>query len=160
MGALSKNIYVSHWKNEKSIVLPIESRLVSDVSHKLFVQKAAQRLEDYMKKDLKIVTPRSLGIKRKLAVCAAGIYYRVLTCVPVAVLAKGKDNGTTDTGVSDVTDGIDVIKDLVLGCVGGVDFGTAYAAHETTQQSQAIKKVVGGLIMVAVPAILKLLGIS
>ena len=170
MGALSKNIYVSHWKNEKSIVLPIESRLVSDVSHKLFVQKAAQRLEDYMKKDLKIVTPRSLGIKRKLAVCAAGIYYRVLTCVPVAVLAKGKDNGTTDTGVSDVTDGIDVIKDLVLGCLGGVgviflawgllDFGTAYAAHETTQQSQAIKKVVGGLIMVAVPAILKLLGIS
>ncbi len=106
-----------------------------------------------MKKDLKIVTPRSLGIKRKLAVCAAGIYYRVLTCVPMTVLAKGKDNGTTDTGVSDVTDGIDVIKDLVLGCVGGVgviflawgllDFGTAYAAHETTQQSQAIKKVIG-----------------
>ena len=123
-----------------------------------------------MTKDLKIVTPRSLGIQRKLAVCAAGIYYRVLTSAPVAVLAKGKDSGTTDTGVSDVTDGIDVIKDLVLGCVGGVgviflawgllDFGTAYAAHETTQQSQAIKKVIGGLIMVAVPAILKLLGIS
>ncbi len=122
-----------------------------------------------MKKDLKIVSPRSLGIKRKLAVCVAGIYYRLLTCVPVMALAK--DKGTmTDTGVSDVTDGIDVIKDLVLGCVGGVgviflawgllDFGTAYAAHETTQQSQAIKKVIGGLIMVAVPAILKLLGIS
>lgn len=169
MGALSKNIYVSHWKNEKSIVLPIESRLVSDVSHKLFVQKAAQRLEDYMKKDLKIVTPRSLGIKRKLAVCATGIYCGVLTCTPMVALAKNKGT-TTDTGVSDVTDGIDVIKDLVLGCVGGVgviflawgllDFGTAYAAHETTQQSQAIKKVIGGLIMVAVPAILKLLGIS
>lgn len=120
-----------------------------------------------MKKDLKIVSPRSIGIKKKLAVCAAGICYRVLTCVPV--MAKAKDT-TTDTGVSDVTDGIDVIKDLVLGCVGGVgviflawgllDFGTAYAAHETTQQSQAIKKVIGGLIMVAVPAILKLLGIS
>lgn len=122
-----------------------------------------------MKKDLKIVTPRSLGIKRKLAVCAAGIYYWGLTCTPMVALAKKKDT-TTDTGVSDVTDGIDVIKDLVLGCVGGVgviflawgllDFGTAYAAHETTQQSQAIKKVIGGLIMVAVPAILKLLGIS
>ena len=71
---------------------------------------------------------------------------------------------------SNLTDGIDVIKDLVLGCVGGVgviflawgllDFGTAYAAHETTQQSQAIKKVIGGLIMIAVPAILKLLGVS
>ena len=41
-----------------------------------------------------------------------------------------------------------------------LDFGTAYAAHETTQQSQAIKKVIGGLIMIAVPAILKLLGVS
>lgn len=122
-----------------------------------------------MKKDLKIVTPRSLGIKRKLAVGAAGIYCRVLSSMPMVALAKDKGN-TTDTGVSDVTDGIDVIKDLVLGCVGGVgviflawgllDFGTAYAAHETTQQSQAIKKVIGGLIMVAVPAILKLLGIS
>lgn len=122
-----------------------------------------------MKKDLKIVTPRSLGVKRKLAVCAAGFYYGILYSVPMIAFAKGK-NDTTDTGVSDVTDGIDVIKDLVLGCVGGVgviflawgllDFGTAYAAHETTQQSQAIKKVVGGLIMVAVPAILKLLGIS
>jgi len=122
-----------------------------------------------MKKDLKILTPRSLGIKRKLAVCAAGIYCGVLTCTPMVALAKDKGT-TTDTGVSDVTDGIDVIKDLVLGCVGGVgviflawgllDFGTAYAAHETTQQSQAIKKVIGGLIMVAVPAILKLLGIS
>lgn len=122
-----------------------------------------------MKNDLKILTPRSLGIKRKLAVCAAGIYCGVLTCTPMVALAKDKGT-TTDTGVSDVTKGIDVIKDLVLGCVGGVgviflawgllDFGTAYAAHETTQQSQAIKKVIGGLIMVAVPAILKLLGIS
>ena len=72
--------------------------------------------------------------------------------------------------VKEVTDGINVIKDLVLGCVGGVgviflawgllDFGTGYSAHDTTQQSQAIKKVIGGLIMIAVPAILKLLGVS
>ena len=82
---------------------------------------------------------------------------------------KGK-SAATDTGVKEVTDGIDVIKELVLGCVGGVgviflawgllDFGTGYSAHDTTQQSQAIKKVIGGLIMVAVPAILKLLGVS
>lgn len=52
--------------------------------------------------------------------------------------------------MTEVTDGINVIKDLVLGCVGGVgviflawgllDFGTGYSAHDTTQQSQAIKK--------------------
>ena len=58
----------------------------------------------------------------------------------------------------------------LIGCVGGVgviflawgllDFGTGYSAHDTTQQSQAIKKVIGGLVMIAVPAILKLLGVS
>lgn len=119
----------------------------------------------------KINTPCCLGVKQKSALIISMLYYRVLTSSPMTALAKEKEGGTTtDTGVSDVTDGIDVIKDLVLGCVGGVgviflawgllDFGTAYAAHETTQQSQAIKKVIGGLIMVAVPAILKLLGIS
>lgn len=83
-------------------------------------------------------------------------------------LSLGKTCHTGNT--YQVTDGIDVIKELVLGCVGGVgviflawgllDFGTGYSAHDTTQQSQAIKKVIGGLIMVAVPAILKLLGVS
>ena len=34
------------------------------------------------------------------------------------------------------------------------------AVNKTTQQSKAIKKVIGGLIMIAVPAILKLLGVS
>ena len=62
----------------------------------------------------------------------------------------------------EVTDGIDVIKELVLGCVGGVgviflawgllDFGTGYSSHDTTQQSQAIKKVHGeGIIMMQTP---------
>ena len=70
--------------------------------------------------------------------------------------------------VKEVTDGIDVLKDLVLAAVAGVgviflawgllDFGTAYSAHETSQQSAAIKKVVGGIIMIAVPSILKVLG--
>ena len=71
---------------------------------------------------------------------------------------------------SNSVDSLELIKDLVLGCVGGVgviflawgllDFGTGYSAHDTTQQSQAIKKVIGGLVMIAVPAILKLLGVS
>ncbi len=126
-----------------------------------------------MKKERMVMTPRSVGIMRRISVFLAGVYFRLLTVAQVIVLAKGdkdKADSTTDTGVTDVTDGIDVIKDLVLGCVGGVgviflawgllDFGTAYAAHETTQQSQAIKKVIGGLIMIAVPAILKLLGVT
>lgn len=62
---------------------------------------------------------------------------------------KGKEYAT-DTGVKEVTDGIDVIKELVLGCVGGVgvtflawgllDFGTGYSAHDTTQQSRQPKR--------------------
>jgi len=132
-----------------------------------------------MVEQLKIVQPRSIGFQReslkekwkkkcmKLSVIAAGIYFKVMTSAPMVAFAK--EASKTDTGVKDVTDGIDVIKDLVLGCVGGVgviflawgllDFGTAYAAHQTSEQSQAIKKVVGGLIMVAVPSILTLLGV-
>jgi hypothetical protein len=121
-----------------------------------------------MRKELKVAMPRGVGICKKISLVMAAMYFKVLAIAPMIVMAKDEDK--TDTGVTEVTDGIDVIKDLVLGCVGGVgviflawgllDFGTAYAAHETTQQSQAIKKVIGGLIMIAVPAILKLLGVS
>ena len=123
-----------------------------------------------MHKELEVMKPRCKGLWKKCSALIAGMYFRVLSITPLIAKAADKKSDTTDTGVSDVTDGIDVIKDLVLGCVGGVggiflawgllDFGTAYAAHETTQQSQAIKKVIGGLIMIAVPAILKLLGVS
>lgn len=123
-----------------------------------------------MHKELEVMKPRSKGLWKRCTAIMAGMYFRILTVSPMLTKAADKKSDTTDTGVSDVTDGIDVIKDLVLGCVGGVgviflawgllDFGTAYAAHETTQQSQAIKKVIGGLIMIAVPAILKLLGVS
>ena len=72
------------------------------------------------------------------------------------------------TGVTEVTNGINILTTLILACVAGVgviflaigllDFGAAYSAHDTTQQSIAIKKVIGALIMIAVPAILKLMG--
>lgn len=120
-----------------------------------------------------VIFMKSEDLKRKVkgAIAALGLATYQIMCYGNAVVyaADKKTNSTTDTGVKDVTDGIGVIKDLVLGCVGGVgviflawgllDFGTAYAAHDTTQQGQAIKKVVGGLIMVAVPSILALLGV-
>lgn len=86
---------------------------------------------------------------------------------PITVFAAKTDK---NAAVTEVTDGINVLETIVLTCVGGVgviflawgimDFGSAYSAHDTTQQSMAIKKVIGGLIMVAVPVILKALGIS
>lgn len=122
-----------------------------------------------MKKASERNLPRGVSVAKMLAVLIATVYGKLLAFTTIVVAAKNKTD-QTDTGVTEVTDGIGVIKDLVLGCVGGVgviflawgllDFGTAYAAHETTQQSQAIKKVIGGLIMIAVPAILKLLGVS
>lgn len=136
-----------------------------------------------MEEQLRVTKPRGIGIRtwdikkklepfiNKVALLTAGIYLKIMTN-PLVVFAadkKTETGGKTDTGVEDVTAGIGVIKDLVLGCVGGVgviflawgllDFGTAYAAHQTSEQSQAIKKVVGGLIMVAVPSILTLLGV-
>ena len=123
---------------------------------------------------LRVTKPRGIGIQMekakevwnkvstKMLVIMAGIYFKVLSNPMVAFAADKKKSGT-DTGVSDVTDGINVIKDLVLGCVGGVgfiflacgllDFCTAYAAHQTSEHIQVIKKVVGGLIMVSVPSI-------
>ncbi|HAV90080.1 MAG TPA: hypothetical protein DCW44_02245 [Eubacterium sp.] len=106
---------------------------------------------------------------KRVALALSLAYTYALAYTPTIVMAaKETKKDASDTGVTEVTEGIGVIKDLVLGCVGGVgviflawgllDFGTAYADRNTTEQSSAIKKVVGGLIMVAVPAILKLLG--
>ena len=77
------------------------------------------------------------------------------------VLAKGSKE------LKSVTDGIDTLKNLVLAAIGGVgviflawglmDFGTAYSAHDSSQQMQGIKKVIGGLIIIAVPALIKIL---
>lgn len=98
--------------------------------------------------------------KRRFLCMCATLFGLVLGCPAVAF--------ANEKGVTEVTEGIGVLKDLVLACVGGVgviflawgllDFGTAYSAHDTTQQSASIKKVIGGLIMIAVPSILKLLG--
>ena len=104
-----------------------------------------------------------LTVKSRLFMFVCCNVWISLLTSPVVAFAKDKEKG-----VSEVTSGIDVLKDLVLACVSGVgviflawgllDFGTAYSAHDTTQQSSAIKKVVGGLIMIAVPTILTLLG--
>lgn len=123
-----------------------------------------------MHKELEVMKPHCNGLWKRGAGTVALIYFWMLANVPAVAFAKDEKGNATDTGVKEVTNGINVIKDLVLGCVGGVgviflawgllDFGTGYSAHDTTQQSQAIKKVIGGLIMIAVPAILKLLGVS
>ena len=94
-----------------------------------------------MHKELEVMKPRCKGLWERCRVAAIVLYYRLLTSAPIRALAAEKGKSTaTDTGVKEVTDGIDVIKELVLGCVGGVgviflawgllDFGTGYSAHD------------------------------
>ena len=98
-------------------------------------------------------------------------YTRIKSCLFAFLLGlqlRSAQMALAAGDVSEVTNGLDVLKSLVLAAVGGVgviflawgllDFGTAYSAHETSQQSAAIKKVVGGIIMIAVPSILTALG--
>lgn len=72
----------------------------------------------------------------------------------------------SNADISEVTGGIDILKDIALAVVGGigviflafgvVDFATSFSAHDTSQQMQGIKKATAGIIMVAVPVIIKL----
>lgn len=77
-----------------------------------------------MHKELEVMKPRCKGLWERCRVAVIVLYYRLFTSTPIRALAAEKGKSTaTDTGVKEVTDGIDVI-------------------------------------MVAVPAILKLLGVS
>ena len=72
----------------------------------------------------------------------------------------------SNADISEVTDGINILEDIALAIVGGigviflsfgvVDFATALSAHDTSQQMQGIKKAIAGIVMVAVPIIIKL----
>lgn len=74
----------------------------------------------------------------------------------------------SNADISEVTDGIDIFKDLTLAFVGGIgiiflalgvlDFATALSAHDTSQQMQGIKKATAGIIIIAIPVIIKLFG--
>lgn len=81
-----------------------------------------------------------------------------------SVMVRAADDKKTN--VAEVTNGIEILKTLALSLVQGVgviflawgllDFATAYSAHDTSQQSVAIKKCVGGVVAIAVPGIVKL----
>lgn len=97
-------------------------------------------------------------LKKKAAAVIMTAYAVMLNSMQVSAAKKD---------VTEVTDGIDVLTTLVLSAIGGVgviflawgllDFGTAYSAHDSTQQAQAVKKVIGGIIIMAIPTILGLL---
>ena len=63
-----------------------------------------------MHKELEVMKPRCNGLWKRGAGTAALIYFWILTNVPVAALAKSEKgkSDATDTGVTEVTDGINV----------------------------------------------------
>ena len=73
-----------------------------------------------MHKELEVMKPRCNGLWKRCTGTAAFVYFWILANVPAVAFAKDEKGNATDTGVKEVTDGINVIKDLVLGCVGGV----------------------------------------
>lgn len=100
---------------------------------------------------------------RKLSRIAAMILCTVCFLANHTIIRAADDK---KTDVAEVTNGIEVLKTLALSLVQGVgviflawgllDFATAYSAHDTSQQSIAIKKCVGGVVAIAVPGIVKL----
>lgn len=96
-------------------------------------------------------------MKKKLFTVIETLFLTVSISVPV-LAAKS---------VKSVTSGIDTLTNLVLAVVAGVgviflawglmDFGTAVASHETSQQMQGIKKAVAGLVIIAIPALIAIL---
>lgn len=83
-----------------------------------------------------------------LSVANAKLYLPAVT-----VLAADKD------GIADVTKGLNILKTLVLSLISGVgvvffawgimDFAAAWSDRNTSEQTQALKKVAGGIIMMA-----------
>ena len=89
---------------------------------------------------------------------------RILFCTICCLLIFSIPVFATDAVVSQ----INLIKDLVLGIItaigaivlawGVFELAFSYQSHDTSQQTAAIKKLVSGLIMVAAPTIIGVLG--
>ena len=90
------------------------------------------------------------------------VAFMAVQIIATSTVMAAKNN----TDVSSVTSGIDILKDIALAIVGGIgsiylafgisDFATGWNAHESSQQIQGIKKGISGIVMMAVPTLIKL----
>ena len=108
-----------------------------------------------------IISKIKKAIVKSEAFIGAFVTTQIITASNNKILAA-----YSNADISSVTDGINILKDIALAVVGGigviflslgvVDFATSLSAHDTSQQIQGIKKAIAGVIMIAVPVILKL----
>ena len=85
-------------------------------------------------------------------------------CMTIAMLVIGSMNVMAAEAV---TSKINSLYDIVLGIItaagvivlawGIFEFASAYQSRDTAQQTDSLKKVVSGIIMVAAPTIINLL---
>ena len=85
-------------------------------------------------------------------------------CMTIAMLVIGSVNVMAAEAV---TSKINSLYDIVLGIItaagvivlawGIFEFASAYQSRDTAQQTDSLKKVVSGIIMVAAPTIINLL---
>ena len=97
-----------------------------------------------MHKELEVMKPRCNGLWKRGAGTAALIYFWILTNVPVAALAKSEKgkSDATDTGVTEVTDGINVIKDLVLDVLNFNKNGRKFTAEDIADYDLSIQQAI------------------
>lgn len=103
-------------------------------------------------------------IKNLVSFILAYLYVQMYAFAPICYAAKEKADAKSNAAVKKITDGIGIIETIVLAAVGGVgtiflawgifDFATSYSSGNTSEQSQALKKVIGGIIAIAVPLII------
>lgn len=96
---------------------------------------------------------RGLNYLCCLAYCQLLLPYQVVSAADKA-----------DKAVKEVTQGIDVLKGISLAIVSGIgflillwglmDWGAARASQNTTEEHHALKKVIAGIVVVAVPNII------
>lgn len=70
----------------------------------------------------------------------------------------------TSTGIASLDNGLNVIKNISMGIIAGIgvvvlafglfEFATSFFQHDTAQTPVAIKKIVSGIIMIAIGAII------
>lgn len=85
-----------------------------------------------------------------IMIICLGLFYVVPVFAADAVTAK---IGNIESLVS----GIITAAGAIVLLWGIFEFASAYQSHDTSQQTQSLKKVVSGLIMVAAPTIVGLL---
>lgn len=105
---------------------------------------------------------QNMNLKNKLKKAGAAITSGMV----LSLVSAGNVFAAKKADVKEVTSGVDIIEQIALAIVGGIggiyfvmgimDFAAGWSATDSTQQLAGIKKVIAGIMMMAVSAIVAL----